>query len=550
MKQLAIGSGLDTWLVDEVEVAVIAVDPEGLVLRWNSHAEQIYGWPSADAVGRNLVELALAPADARLARGVMAEVSAGRVWEGDFPIRRKDGTHRTVHGRIVPMYDEQDELVAMVGFSTDVTDQRREEADRARNEQELEYLARASAILDSSLDLHVTLQKLAELAVPFLGDGCMVDVLRGDGTIERFAVAAIDDSLRDGFKRLHEHPIDADGNHPIARAMRTGESQLPQRIAAEDRSTWAGGEQHKRDLDAFPGSLVMVAPIKAGERLLGTLSIAMGPERESFGDRDVALVEEMARRASTVLENARLYAERSYVAETLQQSLLPVSLPDVDCFDVAAIYRPAAGGTEVGGDFYDVFDTPAGNWCVTIADVCGKGVEAAAVTSLARHTLRAAAQHHSESGPMLCSVNAALLRQFDGSQFCTMALAVVETVGDSARVLLTLGGHPSPMVLRANGEVDLVGEAGSLLGVVPEPDLYEVEVTMNRGDALLLYTDGAIETRTERGRLGTERLMRILSRSAGRTSMEIVAGIDDAIGLRSLGDEVDDLALLALRFSG
>jgi PAS domain S-box-containing protein len=550
MKQLAIGSGLDTWLVDEVEVAVIAVDPEGLVLRWNCHAEQIYGWPSAEAVGRTLVELALAPADARLARGVMTEVSAGRAWEGDFPIRRQDGRHRTVHGRIVPMYDEHDELVAMVGFSTDVTDQRREEAERNRNEQELEYLARASAILDSSLDLHITLQKLAELAVPFLGDACMVDVRRGDGSIERFAVAAIDDGLRDGFNRLREHPIAPDGNHPIARAMRSGESQLPERIAAEDRTTWASDPQHMADLNAFPGSLVMVAPIKAGERLLGTLSIAMASERASFGDRDVALVQELARRASTALENARLYAERSYVAETLQQSLLPVSLPDVECFDVAAIYRPAAGGTQVGGDFYDVFDTPAGNWCVAIADVCGKGVEAAAVTALARHTLRAAAQHHSESGPMLCSVNSALLRQFDGSQFCTMALAVVETVDDTARVLLTLGGHPSPMVLRANGEVDLVGEAGALLGVVPDPDLYEVEVTMNRGDALLLYTDGAIEMRTERGRLGTERLARILSRCAGVSAMEIVGSVDNAIGLRSLGDEDDDLALLALRFNG
>ena len=106
----------------------------------------------------------------------------------------------------MPFYDPPGELVAMVGFSTDVTMERRREAERQRDQLELAYLARASSILDSSLELPVTLQQLAELAVPFIGDGCMVDVRREDGTIERYALAAVDDELRDGFVRLHRHP--------------------------------------------------------------------------------------------------------------------------------------------------------------------------------------------------------------------------------------------------------------------------------------------------------------------------------------------------------
>jgi len=540
---------LDTRIVDEVDMAVIAVDPGGVVMRWNRHAEEIYGWRADEAVGHTLQELAIAPEDARFAQRVMRKVSRGESWMGDFPIRRRDGAARTVHAKIVPFY-EAGELAAMVGFSADVTEARRLEAERSRTQEELEYLARASAILDSSLDLHVTLQQLAELAIPFIGDGCMVDVRRDDGTIERFALAAVDEPLRKGFERLRRHPIDPAGDHPIARAMRTGEAQLPEQIEAEDRTPWASTPEHLEDLRRFPGRLGMVAPIRAGDRLLGTLSIALSPGREDFTPREAQLVKELARRASTALENARLFSERAYIAETLQRSLLPASLPSVEAFEIAAIYRPAMGGTEVGGDFYDVFETCSGAWGVAIADVCGKGVEAATVTALARYTLRAAALHHASSAGMLETVNDALLNTFHGSQFCTMALALVEANGATARLRMALGGHPSPLVLRAGGGVEPIGAPGSLLGVIERPDWNETEVAMETGDTLLLYTDGATETKTKRGRLGAERLERILERCAGLNSMEVVTRVENEISLRREGDEEDDLALVAMRFAG
>jgi serine phosphatase RsbU (regulator of sigma subunit) len=145
-------------------------------------------------------------------------------------------------------------------------------------------------------------------------------------------------------------------------------------------------------------------------------------------------------------------------------------------------------------------------------------------------------------------VNDALLRNFRGSQFCTLALGMVESRGSSARLVLTLGGHPSPLILRAGGEVEAVGAAGSLLGVVPVPELHEVEATMEPGDTLLLYTDGATETKTRRGRLGSDGLARILGRCAGQNAMEVVTGVENAVALRQEGDEADDLALLAVRF--
>src|SRR4029079_325544 len=121
---------LDSYLLDLVEVAVIAVDAQGTVFRWNRHAERIYGWPAGEAVGRPLVDLAIAPGNVRLAQGVMKTVVGGEVWDGDLPVLRKDGSAITVRARIQPVHDAHGELMAMVGFSTDVTERRRSEAER------------------------------------------------------------------------------------------------------------------------------------------------------------------------------------------------------------------------------------------------------------------------------------------------------------------------------------------------------------------------------------------------------------------------------------
>ena len=252
----------------------------------------------------------------------------------------------------------------------------------------------------------------------------------------------------------------------------------------------------------------------------------------------MALVQELASRAATVLENARLYAERTYVAETLQQSLLPASLPDVEGFDIAAIYRPAVGGTEVGGDFYDVFETCGGGWGVAIADVCGKGVEAAAVTALARHTLRAAALHHAAPREMLESVNDALLRHFDGSQFCTVALGVVQNGRHAARLSLTLGGHPCPFLLHADGSVDAVGTRRA-----PCWECYSTR-SCTRCRSRCSRATRCCSTPTARPRRGPSAGAWAPRASSGswhaaraQNAMEVVANVENAIALRREGDE-------------
>ena len=195
-----VSAELDTRLVDEVDVAVIAVDPAGVVLRWNRHAEEIYGWSAAEAVGAPPAGAgAIAPEDAAFAQQVMRKVAAAG--PGSATSRSGAGTGRSA--RCTAGSSPSTRARSSRRWWASPPTSRRPapiEAERRRNEQELEYLARASAILDSSLDLPVTLQQLAELAVPFIGDGCMVDVRREDGTIERYAIAAVDEGLASGIR--------------------------------------------------------------------------------------------------------------------------------------------------------------------------------------------------------------------------------------------------------------------------------------------------------------------------------------------------------------
>ena len=208
--------------------------------------------------------------------------------------------------------------------------------------------------------------------------------------------------------------------------------------------------------------------------------------------------QELARRCATAVDNARLYAERSYIARTLQQSLLPVELPDIPGVEAAARFRPTGEGNEVGGDFYDVFETGSRGWTIVMGDVCGKGPDAAAVTALARYTLRAAAMRELLPSRSLAVLNEALLRQRDDRRFCTVAYAYLEKLDDGARVGISTGGHPLPLLLRADGSVEPVGAPGTLLGVVPDPNLEDRAVTLAPGDALVFYTDGVIESRAAR----------------------------------------------------
>src|SRR3954465_6393529 len=235
-------------------------------------------------------------------------------------------------------------------------------------------------------------------------------------------------------------------------------------------------EEHLRFVRSLGLRGAIIAPLRARGRILGAITFVAAESDRRFTRDDVDLVEELARRAGLSVDNARLYTERSAIAHTLQAELLPARLPIIPGVRVAVRYRAAGELNEVGGDFYDVFQRGDESWAFVIGDVSGKGAEAAAVTALARHTVRTASLQPASPSELLETLNEALLLQRAGSEFCTVCLASLSVADDRAegRLPRARGGPPPAIVLRGSGEVELLGEPGTLLGVFADPRVREV----------------------------------------------------------------------------
>jgi serine phosphatase RsbU (regulator of sigma subunit) len=400
---------------------------------------------------------------------------------------------------------------------------------------------------DRSLDLDRTLQRVADLTVPYLADGCMVDLLADAGAIHRVASASADPAIQTILARLQSHELELDGAHPIATAIRSGEVQVIDELTDELRRQWAQDDGHLEDARA---RAAVIAPMRARGRMLGTIALVSFSERR-FTPEGIETIGELARRAAVAVDNARLYGERSYIASRLQQSLLPPHLPDVPGLEIAARFRPAGEAYDVGGDFYDIFETGKGSWAIALGDVCGKGPDAAALTALARHTLRATAIR-AEQRPehILRVLNDVLIAEGSSQQFLTVALADLRIGESGTEATLASAGHPLPLLLHADGQLENVGEPGTLLGIVPDPELHASKIELHPGDTLVFYTDGVTEARTRGGLFGSEGLESTIATCTGCDAAEVAERIEQTLLDAQIDRPRDDIAIVVVQIPG
>ena len=215
--------------------------------------------------------------------------------------------------------------------------------------------------------------------------------------------------------------------------------------------------------------------------------------------------------------------------------------------ELAARYRAAGEGNEVGGDFYDAFESSDGAWILTIGDVCGKGPEAAAVTGLARHTIRAVSIHEARPSRVLAMLNETIIRELSDERFCTVCCVRLRPGPDGARLTVCSGGHPLPLILRADGRLETAGEPSMLLGVLPEVELSDHIVDLGPGDTIVMFTDGVVEEIRGSDRSGPERLNDVLAQCRGLSAAAVAEAVEDS--LLRFGPEAqrDDFAILVLR---
>jgi phosphoserine phosphatase RsbU/P len=248
------------------------------------------------------------------------------------------------------------------------------------------------------------------------------------------------------------------------------------------------------------------------------------------------------------LVRARRRAEESEaranaLARTLQQTLIPPALPRVPGLEIAAAYRPAGTGEEVGGDFYDVFQVGLGDWVVVAGDVCGKGVDAAVVTAIARHTVRAATVHSPDPRETLATLNEVLLGA-STDRFCTVVLVRLRLVDGRWTATVSVGGHPLPLLARRGGVVT-VGRPGTTLGVFAAATLHDVDVALETGDLLVLFTDGVTEGRHGDRWYGDERFAGLVAASTSADGL-VETVLDDVVDFQG-GLPRDDIVIVAIR---
>ena len=413
-------------------------------------------------------------------------------------------------------------------------------------------LTRITEVIEREIEVKDRLRSLARTLVPAVGDVCSVHEVTADGVVRRVGVAALDEETEALVRAL---PAEPSATSPIRAAVSSREPVLYTRVAenreaARARARGIAEVESTVELSARARFQAeqrsnMIVPLVARGRVLGTITVSIlnSSGRDPLDRDDVAFGMEVATHAAMALDNARLYEQQRDIAAILQQALLPRSLPKVKGAEVAVRHRPGRTGTEVGGDFYDLFEA-GDHWIAVVGDVCGKGPEAAALTALVRHTLRATAR----LGPAEAVQRVHEAIQASGENtYCTLACAELRSSGDGMVARVTTAGHPEPRVVGPDGSIRRLDVTGPLVGVLQDPVFETQDVDLPAGSTFFMCSDGIPEARRNGEIFGDVRLEQLLTQLGPLDPEEMLRQLENEVVDFVAGRPRDDLALFALR---
>ena len=391
-----------------------------------------------------------------------------------------------------------------------------------------------------------TLQRCARLIAGELDAWVIVDMERRHRVRRQFAIGPDDPGLAELTSALAA--VDPPpGSVPCA----VHESGHPALIAhAEDAGILGSSLDGEPLLSKLDATSVLSVPLADGEKRYGVLTLVRRARDGHFKMADLALAAELGEQMALAIRVNRMFRRRADTVEALHASLMPRRPPQIPGVEMAATYLAAAEDPEVGGDFYDVYQTLDG-WGLAIGDVCGMGEEAAAVTAAARYAIRVLARRCADPAEVLAGANEIVLAEElapDGG-FVTASIAHLTWPAGKLRVVLGSAGHPAAAVLRSDGRVRMMGGGGLPLGLFPDAEPATQELDLDIGDVLFLYTDGVAQARGQDNTYFQDRLADELADLAGLAPDRLVASMRQAMNDFTGGTLIDDVTMLVIRAS-
>ncbi len=561
---LALAAGqLGTWRWDMASGAT----------EWDAMLERIFGLEPGTFEGTLDAWISLLhPDDRETTQTTLQQAIADKAgYEVEHRVVWPDGSVHWVQGRGTVTLDSDGNVTGTIGCASDITVRKELEIDAARRaaaaeqavererdlRQRLEFLAEINRVALAARDHKSLMRAVTAAAVPQLGDWCTVHFLpEPGGSLETDVAHADPEKVEWAVEMRQRFPFDPDAPRGIPAVIRTGRLEFLREITPElvDQAIADAGVADKRreilDLvDKLQLTSVITVPLNTKRRTIGAIQFVSAESGRTYDNEDVVLAQSAAGRIAEALDNVWLTSQHRAIATKLQAALLPPRLPRVEGLRIAARYWAAGAVSEVGGDFYDAFAIDDNRWAVLIGDVCGTGPDAAAVTAMARHTVRAAATHGAGPVEVLTWLNDAL-HAGHRDLFCTAAYLTLEPGdGGTWRYTATSAGHPLPLLVTASGEASTIGEPGMLVGAVPSITVTTVEGTLQPGDTVVLYTDGVTDVSPPHG-IDPDALERMVAKAAegDPSAEEIAVRLGDLIEeVLPISERNDDVALVVVR---
>ena len=541
---------------------LFVLEPDGTIRRANSRAGDLIGAPPGYATGRALTAFVDLPSRATVKSQLAAVARTGTARRVDCRLLGPAGPFdATLIADVITLQDGTRLLVVTAAAQGAQGARGAGKAPRERGgsrggrppqdntvramTRRMDMVTAVTRLLldNSTFSEAVTLQRCARLLAGDIASWVIVDVERAGLLRRQFVIGPPDGPAQELARKVRA--LDPQPGSAPEQVHSAGTSVVL--AHAEDPAMLGTAPDGTPLLMLLGATSLLSVPITDGVTSYGALTLTRTASDGRFEIADLSLAEQLGQHLGVAIRVDRMFRHRSAVAEALQSSLLPATLPDdVPGLELSAAYQPANEGLEVSGDFYDVFPV-GGGWAITVGDVCGKGQEAAAMTAAARHAIRVLAHWNPDPADVLAKVNEVILAGDYEDRFVTAKLAYLRWEGGRLRVTLASAGHPGPALVRPDGRVDVLSGGGLPLGLFPDADPQTEELELGEDDLLFFYSDGVTDARSPDMRYFEESLADELAGLAGRSAAETARMMQSLVLSFSQDELRDDTTILVAK---